>query len=299
MGKPPKAWCSFEDQADRLMKNGLKCSSRESLVEYLTTHNYYHLTGYLYEYKSLGTDSYKDLNSKNKELSFNKIKAIIRFDGFFRALINYQIDIIEKDIKTKIAYYIGKHYGPLGYIQDQQFTSQKDFLRFKKLLKEYKNQNRNKEFIRHHNLYYDGYLPIWVAIEIMPLGMVEKLFSFLDIKTKRKIVKYYPFGLDQFESWLRCLIKFRNLVAHNNRLYRYKVKETPKKSKIYPKLTGLIFDYIVVLRELYPYQDRMEWNEVFIRVISGTCKNNEHLELKEYGFPENWEEVIRIPDKST
>lgn len=293
MVKPPKVWKSFEEQADKLIQNGLKCSDKDSLVEYLMTHNYYHVTGYLYEYKDIRNNLFKDANEANEELTFIKIKGIIRFDGLLRALINYQIDIIEKDIKTKVAYYLGQDYGPLGYLTNPQFTSQHEFSKFKKLLKEYKNQNRAKDFIRHHNLYYEGDLPIWVAVEIMPLGTIRKLFSFSHIKTKRSILRHYPFSLEHFESWFRCLVKFRNLVAHNNRLYRYKVQETPKKSKLYSKLTGKIFDYIVVLKELYPFSNRSEWNELFISVLDHAEKND-LIKLQEYGFPENWKELLKI-----
>lgn len=295
MSKVPKVWCSFEEQADKLIGRGLEVSHKEQLVEYLKSHNYYYLTGYLYQYFDDSTKKYVDTTNKDGKLTYFKIREIISFDSLLRSLINYQIDIIERDIKTKVAYYIGEKYGALGYLNDSQFTEQTGFKKFKKLLNKHIRQNRNQEFIKHHDSKYKGQLPIWVAVEIMPLGMILKLFSYTDIKTKRKIVRSYSFNnLDKFESWFYCLVKFRNLVAHNNRLYRYNIKMTPKRSQIYPTLTGKVFDYIVVLSELYPRDSKFTWNEMFINVIQNIVAKQSFVDLIEYGFPENWNNIIKL-----
>ena len=290
-----KVWCSFEEQADKLIGRGLEVGHKEQLVEYLKSHNYYYLTGYLYQYFDDSTKKYVDTTNKDGKLTYFKIREIISFDSLLRSLINYQIDIIERDIKTKVAYYIGEKYGALGYLNDSQFTEQTGFKKFKKLLNKHIRQNRNQEFIKHHDSKYKGQLPIWVAVEIMPLGMILKLFSYTDIKTKRKIVRSYSFNnLDKFESWFYCLVKFRNLVAHNNRLYRYNIKMTPKRSQIYPTLTGKVFDYIVVLSELYPRDSKFTWNEMFINVIQNIVAKQSFVDLIEYGFPENWNNIIKL-----
>lgn len=291
----PKVWCSFEEQADKLIGRGLEVGHKEQLVEYLKSHNYYYLTGYLYQYFDDSTKRYVDTANKDGKLTYFKIREIISFDSLLRSLINYQIDIIERDIKTKVAYYIGEKYGALGYLNDSQFTEQTGFKKFKKLLNKHIRQSRNQEFIKHHDSKYKGQLPIWVAVEIMPLGMILKLFSYTDIKTKRKIVRSYAFNnLDKFESWFYCLVKFRNLVAHNNRLYRYNIKMTPKRSKIYPILTGKVFDYIVVLSELYPRDSKLTWNGMFINVIQNIVAKQSFVDLIEYGFPENWNNIIKL-----
>lgn len=295
MSKVPKVWCSFEEQADKLIGRGLDVGHKELLIEYLKSHNYYYLTGYLYQYFDNSTKRYVDITNKDGKLTYFKIREIISFDSLLRSLINYQIDIIERDIKTKVAYYIGEKYGALGYLNDSQFTAQTGFKKFKKLLNKYIRQNRNQEFIKHHDSKYKGQLPIWVAVEIMPLGMILKLFSYTDIKTKRKIVRCYSFNnLDKFESWFYCLVKFRNLVAHNNRLYRYNIKMTPKRSRIYPTLTGKVFDYIVVLSELYPRDSKFTWNGMFINVIQNIVEKQTFVDLIEYGFPENWNNIIKL-----
>ena len=295
MSKVPKVWCSFEEQADKLIGRGLEVGHKEQLIEYLKSHNYYYLTGYLYQYFDDSTKRYVDTTNKDGKLTYFKIREIISFDSLLRSLINYQIDITERDIKTKVAYYIGEKYGALGYLNDSQFTKQTGFKKFKKLLNKHIRQNRNQEFIKHHDSKYKGQLPIWVAVEIMPLGMILKLFSYTDIKTKRKIVRCYSFNnLDKFESWFYCLVKFRNLVAHNNRLYRYNIKMTPKRSQIYPILTGKVFDYIVVLSELYPRDSKFTWNGMFINVIQNIVAKQTFVDLIEYGFPENWNNIIKL-----
>lgn len=295
MSKVPKVWCSFEEQADKLIGRGLDVGHKELLIEYLKSHNYYYLTGYLYQYFDDSTKRYVDTTNKDGKLTYFKIREIISFDSLLRSLINYQIDITERDIKTKVAYYIGEKYGALGYLNDSQFTKQTGFKKFKKLLNKHIRQNRNQEFIKHHDSKYKGQLPIWVAVEIMPLGMILKLFSYTDIKTKRKIVRCYSFNnLDKFESWFYCLVKFRNLVAHNNRLYRYNIKMTPKRSQIYPTLTGKVFDYIVVLSELYPRDSKFTWNGMFINVIQNIVAKQTFVDLIEYGFPENWNNIIKL-----
>lgn len=133
---------------------------------------------------------------------------------------------------------------------------------------------------------------LWVAVEVLTLGNLHKLFTFTDVKTKRLIANTYRCkNLEKFESWLYTLVYLRNLVAHNNRFFRYKINRTPKKSTLFFPWTRYIFDLIVVLRELYPEIHKDIWNTHLVDVLK---QRSNIINLADYGFPTDWEDILRF-----
>ena len=91
--------------------------------------------------------------------------------------------------------------------------------------------------------------------------------------------------------------RFRNMLAHDMRLYNYKVVSTPAKTKEFPITTYKIFDYVLVMRILI--RDKEEWNNKILKDIKNTF--NEFLEVIDIsciGFPEDWESYLKIDNKN-
>ena len=253
--------------------------------KFLRIHNYYSVTGYLHPYKTI--------DGKYKNISFNEIAIQIRFDMRLREICMYALDIIEKGLKTIIAYEFSHNYenGNIAYAYSLYFPNNED--KHTRLMGHYNvslNNNKELPYVKHNMKTY-GILPTWVAIELFTLGNIEKFFSMLDTNTKKKIEDIIGFPKNKIQNWIENLRIFRNMVAHNQRLYNFSILSMPKKAKEYNKQTGKIFDYVIVMK--YLFLDNEDWNTYVLprlEYIFDDFKDN--IDLKCIGFPDDWKNIL-------
>ncbi|WP_339002023.1 Abi family protein [Fusobacterium animalis] len=210
-----------------------------------------------------------------------------------REICMYALDIIEKGLKTIIAYEFSHNYenGNVAYAYSLYFPNDVD--KHTKLMEHYNNSLNNNKKLPYvkHNLNTYGILPTWVAIELFTLGNIEKFFSMLDVSTKKKIEDIMGFPKNKIENWIENLRIFRNMVAHNQRLYNFSILSTPKKTKEYNKQTGKIFDYVIIMK--YLFLDNEDWNTYVLprfEHIFEVFKND--IDLKCIGFPIDWKTIL-------
>ena len=276
---------TIEEQIELLKNREVVIEDENFAKKFLRIYNYYFVTGYLYPYKT-NEDKYKNI-------SFNKIATQIKFDMRLREICMYTLDIIEKGLKTIIAYEFSHNYenGNVAYAYSLYFPNDVD--KHTKLMEHYNNSLNNNKKLPYvkHNLNTYGILPTWVAIELFTLGNIEKFFSMLDTSTKKKIEDIIGFPKNKIENWIENLRIFRNMVAHNQRLYNFSILSTPKKTKEYNKQTGKIFDYVIIMK--YLFLDNDDWNTYVLprfEYIFEVFKND--IDLKCIGFPIDWKTIL-------
>ena len=288
--KPPT---TFDEQINKLKNRNLVIENENFAKEVLKRINYYHFTGYLHDFKDLANDCYP------KELTFDYIYKIIKFDMRIRNIFLYGMEIIERDLKTSISYNFAHSYseGNISYMFSRDFKDKDKHSKFISFINKNIRDNEELPFIQHHKLNYQGYHPIWVAIELFTLGNLENFYVLLDNSVQKKIAKEYGYSKIQFGNWIEAMRRFRNMLAHDMRLYNYKVVSTPAKTKEFPITTYKIFDYVLVMRILI--RDKEEWNNKILKDIKNTF--NEFLEVIDIsciGFPEDWESYLKIDNKN-
>lgn len=114
------------------------------------------------------------------------------------------------------------------------------------------------------------------------------LFWYVESWQKYLAQKLFNTTDDIASSWLLCFTNIRNYCAHYSRLYYNKFGTIPATPKDYPyKLKDRIFDYILVLKFLYP--DANKWNIHFLIGLDNLIKEyDEVIDLYHLGFPKNW-----------
>ena len=172
---------TIEEQIELLKSREVAIEDESFAKKFLRIHNYYSVTGYLHPYKTI--------DGKYKNISFNEIAIQIRFDMRLREICMYALDIIEKGLKTIIAYEFSHNYenGNIAYAYSLYFPN--DIDKHTRLMGHYNislNNNKELPYVKHNMKTY-GILPTWVAIELFTLGNIEKFFSMLDTNTKKKI----------------------------------------------------------------------------------------------------------------
>lgn len=276
---------TIEEQIKLLKSREVVIEDENFAKKFLRIYNYYFVTGYLHPYKTS--------DDKYKNISFNGIVTQIKFDMRLREICMYALDIIEKGLKTIIAYEFSHNYenGNIAYAYSLYFPNDED--KHTRLMEHYNvslNNNKELPYVKYNMKTYE-ILPTWVAIELFTLGNIEKFFSMLDTNTKKKIEDIIGFPKNKIQNWIENLRIFRNMVAHNQRLYNFSILSIPKKAKEYNKQTGKIFDYVIVMK--YLFLDNEDWNTYVLprlEYIFDDFKDN--IDLKCIGFPDDWKNIL-------
>lgn len=282
-----KQHSSIEEQIRTLRSRNLLISDDILAEDILLKTNYYYFTGYLHDFK----DQHGNYET---DLTFEDVYEIIKFDISLRKIFMFAIDYIERDTKTKIAYFMSKHYtyGNVAYLYHSEFPNKEtEHRKFISHFERAFNENSKLPFVEHHIHTYGKCLPIWVAVEILTLGNIENLYLILRTDVKDKIASTYGYSITKIESWLKATRIFRNMLAHNARLYNAKIWYEPKKTDEYSHSSHLIFDYIVVLKNMFPFQDI--WNNEIRDSLSNLFESwGKHVDISCWGFPNDWETIL-------
>ena len=289
--KELKKHASLDDQVSLLSERGLLIEDEQSVKDALFNVSYYRLSGYLHDFKQPGTDRYID------GLSWRKLKRIYDFDRKFSRIIMFALEDIEETLKTRLSYIITSNYpdDPLVYLRPYPYREYGPYLRFLYHFYKEKENNYNLPFVKHHDKSYDGFLPMWVAVELFTMGNLHALYANLIPRLQKQLAASYGTGPCQIESWIQNLTYTRNHLAHYMRVYNFNFGRTPAECRKHPKKfssSNMVFDQIFVVSRMY--SDKGEWNGYVISELSAIIDEySEDIDLSSLGFPENWEEILR------
>ena len=288
----PKHYKSPEELVDLLTERGLSIPEKDSACRYIRNIGYYRLSAYLYPFLKLPKEQqfFKDGSNLNGAL------MLYRFDKKLRMFLINEIEKIEIAFRSTLANIVAQETGNIFWMTDETMFANAD--RFNRTMEKVKKElNGSKEdFILHfRKKYSNAYPPAWMLVEILPLGVITRIFENLhDNALKKKIAKVFQLPLPVFSSWMTVITLTRNSCCHHSRVWNriYAVGPmVPKKMNshwISNKVSHLKTFYEICI---------IKW---FIDIISPQNNLKEHLtsllasfpqvDTKAMGFPENWEE---------
>ncbi|MDO4475099.1 MAG: Abi family protein [Eubacteriales bacterium] len=124
----------------------------------------------------------------------------------------------------------------------------------------------NYSYITHHARVY-GNVPLWVATNALTFGQISKMYQYStsDIRTKVSL-NFANMSEVQLHQLIRILASCRNVCAHNERLYSFKVNEAISDMVLHSKL----------------------------QISQKNCPHiSQELLFSKMGFPENWDKIAR------
>ena len=235
---------SIESQVSILESHGLIIKDEQFAKETLSSINYYRLSGYLFQFRK-PDGQYID------GLTFERILNLYTFDSKLTRTLMYALEDVEESIKTKFSYELSSSFpnNPLIYLNPSIYKDSTELKKFVDIFKKAKKDNSVLPFIKHHEIKYGGDLPIWVAVEIMTMGNILKLYNNLKTKYQKAIAKKYNTGPVQLLSWIENLTYTRNHLAHYMRIYNYNFGRIPASCSNHIAVTqsGRIFDQILAI----------------------------------------------------
>ena len=222
---------------------------------------------------------------------------------------------MERHMKSMISYYFCEKYGEnqSAYLDEHNYNlSKKNAHEVKRLVNSLSKSisvPSSYAYITHHVNTY-GNVPLWVAMNAITFGQVSKMYQYAPTDIRTKISKRFG-GLTekQLHQLITIVARCRNVCAHGERLYSFRIRETIPDMPLHDKLKIVkkkgqfvsgksdLFAVVIALRYLIGNEDFKKFKRDLLRLINDTLKKCPHISkeqlLKNMGFPENWDKILR------
>lgn len=301
MGKP---FLTIEEQIELLERRGVSRTEGESCA--LMREGYYSIINGYKEPFLEPVVTKDDLSDRYKGgTSFDDIFALFTFDRSLRALTFRNLIKAEATARTAIAYtFASAHRGQDAYLLQESYCSEQEYLEYNRSNNSYADElsgltsilkrTRDKsdsDFISHYRNAH-GSVPIWVLCNALTFGNIQHFFNLMKPNEKASVCKMIAestgrkgskllgyFDVDEARVSLEVLVKFRNLCAHDERLYCAHVGA--RKNVGYSKMIWMLERFLTE-EEFYGFlRDVTDLSKNYLEVNAAGA----HL-LDDLGFPE-------------
>ena len=309
--KPIKPFITYSDQINILtQKKQLNISDLSYAEGKLHDIGYYSLI-----------DGYKDIfynpmtRTYVKGTDFADIVALYEFDENLRSLVFKYICHIEQKIRSLISYSFCEAFSEnqSAYLTSANYNvstkNSRDISKLISILTYEANQNIEHSYVVYQRNTY-GNVPLWVIMKTLTLGQTSKMYSFMLPNIKSKVsVHYGNITEKELIQYLKVLTVFRNVCAHNERLFSFETRfEIPdtllhKKMSISQKGTQYLygkhdmFALLIAFRYLLDKEDfkalKKELAKLFHSFSAFTSVAQKNKLLQAMHFPSNWTNITR------
>ena len=268
---------------------------------------YYSLvTGYKHIFRVPGQKIYKN------GTSFDEIVSLYEFDEAIRALFLRYLLHIEQHLRSLLSYYFTEKYGEnqSAYSNAANYnTIAKHQRGIGRLISELENLSKSKNYpyIEYQRNTYNN-VPLWVLVNAMTFGSLSKMYIFLTSDLQTKVSKNFPnVNEKQLRQYLSVLTKFRNVCAHNERLFSYRTKDSipdtnlhrklciPKMGSTYTLGKRDLFAVVIAFRYLLSPDEFRIFKSALASHIDKILNKMDHITetelLDAMGFPLNWKKI--------
>ena len=309
--KPIKPFITYSDQINILtQKKQLNISDLSYAEGKLHDIGYYSLI-----------DGYKDIfynpmtRTYEEGTNFTDIVALYEFDENLRSLVFKYICHIEQKFRSLISYSFCEVFSEKQseYLTSANYNvSHKNSLDISKLISKLTyeaNQNTEHSYVVYQRNTY-GNVPLWVIMKTLTLGQTSKMYSFMLPSIKSKVsVHYGNISEKELIQYLKVLTVFRNICAHNERLFSFETRfEIPdtilhKKMSIPQKGTQYLygkhdmFALLIAFRYLLDKGDFKSLKKELTKQLNSfsktTSASHKNKLLQAMHFPSNWSNITR------
>lgn len=94
-----------------------------------------------------------------------------------------------------------------------------------------KKSKRYRGYIDHYVTNH-GHVPLWVLVRAMTLGEISKFYRCMRPCEREEIASEFNINSRQLENFARVIVEFRNVVAHDERLFCKKLQNNRVSKKL-------------------------------------------------------------------
>ncbi len=304
-----QSFLSYEQQIDKLVNDkNLIIAEKEYAIDALKRFGYFALIGgYKELFKNPTTQKYKD------GTNFEDVVALYKFDENLRELFLKYILKIERHLRSIISYCFCEKYGEHQsfYLDEKNFSIypkySADVKRLVGELDKLANQNSDYAYINHHRNIYNN-VPLWVLFNGITFGTLSKFYALMTQDLQFKVSREFnSLSEKQVGQILSVITKFRNVCAHNERLFSYKTKniipnlsahqnlKIQRRGSTYDKGVRDLFAIVISFKYFLGVDDFDKFKTSLTNTIDYYIQNTTALSkndiLSAMGFPINWLQI--------
>ena len=154
-----------------------------------------------------------------------------QFDRSFQVLMLSAVGFVELKVRSQYALHLSLERGAFAHREPRNFRDEgfhavflRDYGRELSLQLRAKNRHVTKAYERY------GDAPLWLAVELMSLGTLSKLYrNTRSRQVRARVAASFGADPDLLVSWLRCLTHVRNACAHFERLVGRPLVSRPRR----------------------------------------------------------------------
>lgn len=263
---------------------------------------------------------FKDKNGFYKtKTTIADIYLLYCFDNRIRHLFLQSIMEVETHIKSLMSYAFADKFGEseTAYLAATNYNYsnvvyQSGINRSIQILTDILNDYESYPYMKHQKEQH-GNIPPWVIMKALTLGNVSKIYSYQQPSIQTVISKEFT-GVSEgdLQAFLDLLTRFRNVCAHNERLFDYRYNKRsinnmqihknmniPKKKNRYTKGKSDLFAALIALKYL---QEESAFHKLVCDIedaIDSLLKNTSQIQrsqlYKYMGFPADWKAIESLP----
>ena len=289
-----KDFKSLDEQIAILKSRGLNIPDVDTAKQFLYHNNYYRISGYSLTLRK------HDVFAKSA--TFQNIVDIYDFDHKLRHILLKYIEIIEVEVKSIYSYEFTKVYGATGYLDASHFTNptkHTDILANAEAQKA--KRSPHEAYLKHFVEELKQDVPLWAYVDLLTISDISFLYSISEPAIKTTVAN--ALGITKKGAYLvgrfmHSMTIIRNLCAHGSRLYNRLFEQKPNLNRkelllLRKDSNGTVdnahlFGFILIMRRLLSTADFQALKAEIIALM----KKIPFVEMKYYGFPDNWQTLI-------
>lgn len=191
-----------------------------------------------YKHPFIDVQTHKYINNT----TFEDIVALYEFDEELRGLFFKYLCHIEIKLRSSISYYFCQKHGERQeeYLNPNNYStapkSKRGVIKLIKILDNVANKNKDHKYLVYQRNKYHN-VPLWVILNALTFGQISKIFEFLPQKMQGLICQ--DFGnikKNDMIKYLKVLTLYRNVCAHNERLFSHHTYSSIPDTLIHKKL---------------------------------------------------------------
>lgn len=304
----PKPFLTYEQQFIKLRdeKHIVITDETETLCKLQQVGYYSLVSGYKHLFRIPAQKVYKN------GTAFEEFVSLYEFDEALRELFLHYLLHIERHIRSLLSYYFTEKYGEAqstyllktnyNYVRKHQQGIDRLVYELQKLTL----TTQHSYIAYQRNTYHN--VPLWVLVNALTFGTLSKMYFFFPSDLQSKVSKNFAHVNEkQLGQFLTVMTKFRNVCAHNERLFSYRSKDAIPDMELHSKL-GIskerslyqcgksdLFAVVIAFRYLLPKQEFLEFKRALTKQIDRFLKSTTHISeeelLRAMGFPANWKKI--------
>lgn len=304
----PKPFLTYEQQLVKLRdEKHIVIADEAGTLCKLQQVGYYSLvSGYKHLFRLPAQKIYKD------GTAFEELVSLYEFDEALRELFLHYLLHIERHVRSLLAYYFTEKYGEAqsAYLLKTNYNyvrkHQQGIDRLVHELQKLTLTTQHSYIAYQQNTYHN--VPLWVLVNALTFGTLSKMYFFFPFDLQSKVSKNFAHVNEkQLGQFLAVMTKFRNVCAHNERLFSYRSKDAIPDMELHAKLgipkgRGLyqcgkndLFAVVIAFRYLLPKQEFLVFKRALTTQIDNFLKSTTHISEEELlhamGFPANWKKI--------